>query len=667
MRPLELLNRYIELTRVFLEGRGMPFLGAGISNTALPPNGAEWKPTVLWMVEALIKRCLSHLLQDHLEKQRELAAYLGADSEILKQLPNDNAGQLQDIIRQLVNCRLGVLCEGLRGLDILNLNDIVAALQIKEYAGLQPTPAHYYIALLVAETLVNEVISTNYDCCLEGAVNHCWGNERKNRAVVSITDLKTYRQFAARRLSINRRSVTLRVYKINGCAGELSNRCKDVKHILLTERQLQHMDDRAWARDLLRDRARAKALVFSGFGSDEPQIKFTLQRLQEEFNAADRTTGDANSLWIHAYEQQLSSSQLDILKGFWGYHTGIYKKYYFSGTDIERIYQYCGSSLDKDENKKLSADIFWQTLFQVVFLSLVELYTRPGLPGWAFLEELDEPSRLVKRKKRLQQWLDPGGVGELVLRRHGGIADSLEQPLARVHSLLGFQDNIPGKGMTPMRAGIPLCLYLRALAGRPQPGHDPELAEVYYQPLIRQIKPILILLCLACFCVPDDAEQSIPSELPFEVGFSPGVQPDINRPVLLFNRPGLRLLLATEKRQDIFETAAVNHPHVTMLVGYLRNGSPFPLDMSEEWAAVEVIGSNQILIRRIAPVTIQDVLSVCQCGQNGMSSYHGEEAETLEDDALSPEIVSLLSRRAFYQASKPAHCAVLEPVISENG
>ena len=41
------------------------------------------------------------------------------------------------------------------------------------------------------------------------------------------------------------------------------------------ERQLQNWRERKWARDLFNDCLRSRTLVFSGFGSEEPQVRHT--------------------------------------------------------------------------------------------------------------------------------------------------------------------------------------------------------------------------------------------------------------------------------------------------------------------------------------------------------------------------------------------------------
>lgn len=63
---------------------------------------------------------------------------------------------------------------------------------------------------------------------------------------------------------------------------------KAAERIVLTERQLQTFRDQGWAHDLFKDRARTRALLFCGFGSEEPQIRHTALALMEEFSRNGR-------------------------------------------------------------------------------------------------------------------------------------------------------------------------------------------------------------------------------------------------------------------------------------------------------------------------------------------------------------------------------------------
>ena len=155
--------------------------------------------------------------------------------------------------------------------------ELVKLLKIKSYIDLNPTDAHKYIAKIAREGLIDEVLTTNYDCNFEKSYDAIIGNKHSD----VISSLGDYRQKGATGDSVNR----LKVYKVNGCAEKLGN-AKDSKKcesILLTERQLQKWRNRRWAEDIFRDRLRSKSLLFIGFGSDEPQIHHTLQTVLDEY------------------------------------------------------------------------------------------------------------------------------------------------------------------------------------------------------------------------------------------------------------------------------------------------------------------------------------------------------------------------------------------------
>ncbi len=59
------------------------------------------------------------------------------------------------------------------------------------------------------------------------------------------------------------------------------NGCAKKSNIILTERQLQNWRENKWARDLFRVRCRTRSILFSGFGSQEPQIRHTVLQVKE--------------------------------------------------------------------------------------------------------------------------------------------------------------------------------------------------------------------------------------------------------------------------------------------------------------------------------------------------------------------------------------------------
>ena len=484
------INRFVRLAKVFIDGRGVPFLGAGVSQNATCPAGTSWRPTVSCMIGDLIDAAIPFFKKEKNQEQ-ELAAALG-----IEQFRKDNRpDELQDFATHLkdkINGRLGDLCQAL--LLILdntrfNRENIVEALNIREYVNLLPTPAHYYMAFLVREGLVNEVITTNYDCCLERAVYYSHGrDDLDGNLVAAISSLANYRARGARRLSAETGQAILRMYKINGCAGSLSDDPPKYDSILLTRQQLRDMDDRAWARDLLKDRARSRALVFSGFGSDEPQVQFTLERILEEFSmdGSGSSTG-MNGIWVNVYEEKPTLTQLLLLKGMWG---GDANDYLLCGRDSEGIRHSVNgetASSTGNDHQKLPADLFWQTLFEVVFLALLEQHTEKGNNGWQFLAGLDSRPEPVLRKSQLQDWIDPRKIGRYVLGRERFIPET-KGALQRVDALLRYGTDNGGN----KREGVLLCRWLRAFLSVPPA--DNELPEIFYQPLGTNTEVVLTLL-----------------------------------------------------------------------------------------------------------------------------------------------------------------------------
>lgn len=214
-------------------------------------------------------------------------------------------------------------------------------LRIQEFRKLRPTAAHRAMARLAREGLLPEVITTNYDCCLEEAFRatldegDCLAGtndaEKKGWHPVVIRCLEEYQQRGSRRREVGGRP-TWRVYKINGCAERLHMQLRDRRvgpeaydEILLTESQLQTIRGRrTWVADLLRDRTRSRHLCLTGFGSDEPQVRFLLLEVMSEFADADphyarhlREQGwsSANAPWVFAF-RDVTFSQEQFLRSW---------------------------------------------------------------------------------------------------------------------------------------------------------------------------------------------------------------------------------------------------------------------------------------------------------------------------------------------------------------
>ena len=512
---MNVLNRFIELARVFIEGRGLPFLGAGISMNAFVPRDRSIRPTVQWMIREIVKEACKRRSP---EENRNWISLLGLGDKTKELIENDCLGNI-DKIADGISGQLGKLCEVLEQQNIFSHREIVELIKIREFAELEPLPAHYYIAFLVQEILVNEVITTNYDCCLEKAVtNASTGSAeqgKENSGSESIFDLNTYSDHGARRLFPYNLAAVLRIYKINGCARQLGNDPKHADSILLTERQLQHMDDRCWARDLIKDRARSRSLVFSGFGSEEPQVRFTVLRLLEEFSRSDFYARDPkNAIWMHVFDSTPSFAQNQIMYGYWNHHTDgdgtdRIEAHTFSGNDTFKIYEYLDQVPPDHRDDKLSGDLFWQTVFQIVFLALIERYTRPPFQGWRWLTKLDNPSMGVQRQYQFMRWIDPCGIGTAVL--DGEVPAESRGCLKRINAILGYKKRIPRISGDHKIEGIPLSLWLRCLEGRAITSTESYIPpECLYRSLLAHTELILSLLALCCFLNNDDGEQDGP-------------------------------------------------------------------------------------------------------------------------------------------------------------
>jgi hypothetical protein len=367
------------LTRL-LEGMVVPFIGAGVSFEAKHEEGIKDLTRTCKMLnrvlEALKERCSNKDECGPCVVKNELCKERNMDSN---KISFDKVCELWEWscseTHQVRRCEL-----------------IYDILQIPEFTKLEPTDAHYYISFLAREGLIDEIITTNYDTCMEKA--YCNTFELKypeeNSPALVIDNLSEYRNKAGKRFTERQMSQRcLKIYKINGCAGKLptkqrhdKNGCCKCKDILLTERDLQDWRHRGWARDLFRDRMRSRTLLFSGFGSEEPQVRFTAMQVCEEFTLQKEEdiqlcTDNSGNIWtkpnapfIVGYGNNLTFSQTQILHAFaHSSNTSISLKdlnsNFFLDSDIEFF-----NSKD-DSSKQINADLFWKRLFQAAFWRLL--------------------------------------------------------------------------------------------------------------------------------------------------------------------------------------------------------------------------------------------------------------------------------------------------------
>lgn len=314
--------RWDKLIEACLGGRLMPFLGAGVSiyatlggNDRASHYGNKMPATGI-----LTARILDGIKSRPLPPawaMTELARITGP-----KHKPNETpsfADAAQLFIDLHPQGEHGLYADG-------------GPLDIRLFLSIQPTLAHRALAWLVRENLFSEVITTNYDCALENAFQESFGeasaafNPIAHRPYRVICDHLNYRQHAAtsQRLHEGAPTPVLRVYKINGCANHyhrhrVSGDAKETNEklgpgfLVITDRHLQDFGRRQWAQDLFRDRFRSRKIVFSGFGAEEPQIRFTALRVIEEF-AAQKNTGSEPHCFLQVFEGTLGVAQLQIAK-----------------------------------------------------------------------------------------------------------------------------------------------------------------------------------------------------------------------------------------------------------------------------------------------------------------------------------------------------------------
>lgn len=316
---------------------------------------------------------------------------------------------------------------------------------------LVPRPAHRYLAYLAREGLVGEILTTNYDPCIERALLASFGprwplrsadvdlatsdDARLREHLVKreppprdrleshvplrvVTDLETYRRFGGHgRTSCHLRRPILRVYKLNGCAASYAeDPVGEAERIALTERQLQSFRENHWARDLFQDRVRSQILLFSGFGSNEPQIRHTVNLLTRELSNNPRGAAGWPRPFVHERGPSLTFNQHQILAGFCdaassGGTRDLSEPHEqaFLGGDAEILARGTGAEPPRDGG--LDADLFWHAIFVAALRPLVQHYTarRGVFYRWLAGIEGAKPAALAAHVRR---WLYPPASSE---------------------------------------------------------------------------------------------------------------------------------------------------------------------------------------------------------------------------------------------------------------
>lgn len=427
------------VTRI-LERKVVPFLGAGISYGATNENSGK---DDLARTPEMRKRLAKEIHRMHGSNLDEWGKWCCKASGC-KKLTDKTIDCAAEIEKEPADSACSVLKASFDKLCEMNICPdekrarkklVEETLKIQEFAKLEPMPAHRYIAFLAKEELIDEIITTNYDTCLERAYEDIFrSNDEefegrqankgagkaqakthdKNHACV-ISRLEEYREDAGKNYFADNKGRWryLKIYKINGCAKKLLDRKIGLEEILLTESDLQNWRTRAWAKDLFRDRLRSRTYLFSGFGNDEPQVRHTALQVVEEFKNTEHGTRYSawwnlpNAPFIVEYGENLSFNQLQILRA--------YAEVYERRLTINKIQKnaFTGQHAFYFENAEptvkstvLDPRVFWERIFQATFWRLLrEEYGHPDSAAYSFLSAITPSAEFLLGD--MLNWLAP--------------------------------------------------------------------------------------------------------------------------------------------------------------------------------------------------------------------------------------------------------------------
>ncbi len=510
---MERLDRLLDRLE---RGGVIPLLGAGISRTAAAPAGFE--PSLNGM-----KRSLKTALEDYFAKSPA-----DENNDIRSFLQDSGSKSSDDSFSLDSEIDFDRLAEAYSWL--FSHVELCTTLEIHKFSGLEPTNAHRYLALLVREGVISEVLTTNYDCCVEKALDytfpyHLRENRHGGKHYHVIRSLEEYRSSGGKRWSddCDQRRPLLRLYKLNGCAEKFGAEPNDptiAETILLTEKQLQSHNDSPWKQDLIRDRCRSNNLLLSGFGSEEPQVQHLLVQLLDEFatqnntsiSTAEETLSLPNAPFVAAYSDEPTFRHQQIMEAYLSAHSNGGKisstdrthTNIFKGSDCTVLAEPTNKNIqqtrsdrdqdqnhdkDKDKDHKLSADLFWERVFQGTFKRLLWQFLRPNKPFDAWLQTItDHPCAW---RNYLKACLYPDRTG--VCNNDNPDAPDyshLDHYFGRHRRLLSFQT-----GTTPRP--LPLMQILKIMQLRGWQDDDDE--NNWYLPLSEApitLPALLLFLCL---------------------------------------------------------------------------------------------------------------------------------------------------------------------------
>lgn len=279
-RRCRLVCRMRRLIGRILDCRVVPFVGAGFS-ARKPVRKGEFDPSAAEM---------QRRLEDLIPRDNPTAQRAAAESGAVYVRPRAAQNGAPDRLRRSSAGNSVVKTTSLaKTAEIASWfttnSEILNAAEIEEFATLAPTDCHRYLAYMAREGWITQVLSTNYDTCIEKAFEESYGAGRSQGApypIEKITSLGDYTRYGAE--AHRRGEPLLHLYKLNGCAKKFKNKEKG-NEILLTERQLQKMRSDGWKHAMLGHVGRTHTLLFSGFGAEEPQIRHTVLALIDDFAA----------------------------------------------------------------------------------------------------------------------------------------------------------------------------------------------------------------------------------------------------------------------------------------------------------------------------------------------------------------------------------------------
>ena len=152
-----LKDRLERLLDRLMDGGVVPFIGAGVSYNAKCENGQPFRSAPSSMVDALKEKFEKEIGENKIEQEEIIP--------VLFDEKTDAFGKKTKAVKQdLYLDRLAEL-----GTWLWGSYKVCQTIGIGKYECLEPLQGHRYLAYLAREGLIREIVSTNYDCCIEKA------------------------------------------------------------------------------------------------------------------------------------------------------------------------------------------------------------------------------------------------------------------------------------------------------------------------------------------------------------------------------------------------------------------------------------------------------------------------------------------------------------------